>query len=151
MVRRVKVQTVTSAQSVGKLLLKLTGTLYYRRQVSEEDVHLVLPSHAEGSSLRGISRISGLAYDTVVSIIQAAAETAQMMHNAEVQSIDTDAIAADELWSFALKKQKHCLPAELDAGDCWIALSLAQRSGLILCGRVGKHTDELGPDYRRHY
>ena len=28
-------------------------------------------------------------------------------------------------------------------GDCWIALSLAQLSGLILCARVGKHTDEL--------
>jgi len=44
-------------------------------------------------SLRGISRISGLAYDTVVSIIQAAAEKAQMVHNASVQNVDTDAIA----------------------------------------------------------
>ncbi len=35
------------------------------------------------------------------------------------------------------------MPDELLAGDCWIALSLAQLSGLILCGRVGKHTDEL--------
>lgn len=74
-------------------------TLYYRRQVSEEDVRIVLQSHAEGSSLRGISRISGLAYDTVVSIVQAAAQKAQMVHNASVQNVDTDAIAADELWS----------------------------------------------------
>jgi lambda repressor-like predicted transcriptional regulator len=35
--------------------------------VSKEDVRIILQSHAEGSSLRGISRISGLAYDTVVS------------------------------------------------------------------------------------
>ena len=41
------------------------------------------------------------------------------------------------------KKQKRCLPEELEAGDCWIGLSLAQLSGLILCGRVGKHNDEL--------
>lgn len=41
------------------------------------------------------------------------------------------------------KKQKHCLPQEVETGDCWIALSLAQFSGLILTGRVGKHTDEL--------
>lgn len=41
------------------------------------------------------------------------------------------------------KKQKHCLPEELEAGDCWIALSLAQLNGLILSGRVGKHTDSL--------
>lgn len=44
------------------------------------------------------------------------------------------------------KKQKHCLPEELEAGDCWIAVSLAQLSGLILCGRIGKHTDELAQE-----
>jgi transposase-like protein len=80
-------------------------TLYYRRQVSEEEVRIVLQSHAEGSSLRGISRISGLAYDTVVSIVQAASEKAQMVHNAQVQAVDTDAIAADELWSFVEKNR----------------------------------------------
>ena len=80
-------------------------TLYYRRQVSEENVRIVLQSHAEGSSLRGISRISGLAYDTVVSIVEAAAQKAQMVHNAEVENVDTDAIAADELWSFVEKNK----------------------------------------------
>jgi len=79
--------------------------LYYRRQVSEEDVRIVLQSHAEGSTLRGISRISGLAYDTVVSIVQAASKKAQMVHNAEVKDVDTDAIAADELWSFVEKNK----------------------------------------------
>ena len=41
------------------------------------------------------------------------------------------------------KKQKQCLPEELEVGDCWIAISLANSSGLILAARVGKHTDEL--------
>jgi insertion element IS1 protein InsB len=41
------------------------------------------------------------------------------------------------------KKQKQCLPQELEAGDCWIAVSLADSSGLILAARVGKHTDAL--------
>lgn len=44
------------------------------------------------------------------------------------------------------KKQKHCLPQDIETGDCWIALSLAQLSGLILTGRVGKHTDELAQE-----
>jgi IS1 family transposase len=35
------------------------------------------------------------------------------------------------------------LPDELVAGDCSIGLSLAHLSGLILCGGVGQHTDEL--------
>ena len=44
---------------------------------------------------------------------------------------------------FCEKKQKQCVPGELKVGDCWIALSLAVRSGLILAARVGKHTDQL--------
>jgi insertion element IS1 protein InsB len=44
---------------------------------------------------------------------------------------------------FCQKKQKHCQIAERKVGDCWIAISLAQSSGLILAARVGKHTDEL--------
>ena len=41
------------------------------------------------------------------------------------------------------KKQKHCLPEELEVGDCWIGVSLAKESGLIVSARVGKHTDEF--------
>ena len=41
------------------------------------------------------------------------------------------------------KKQKQCLPDELEVGDCWIGVSLADSSGLILAARVGKHTDAL--------
>lgn len=85
-------------------------TLYYRRQVSEEDVRIVLQSHAEGSSLRGIGRISGLSYDTVASIVHAASQKAQMLHNAEVQAVDTDAIAADEMWSFVEKNRSAACP-----------------------------------------
>ncbi len=44
---------------------------------------------------------------------------------------------------FALKKQKQCCAQELETGDCWIGLSLADSSGLILATRVGKHADEL--------
>jgi hypothetical protein len=39
------------------------------------------------------------------------------------------------------KKQKQCCAQELEAGDCWIGLSLASSSGLILAACVGKHTD----------
>lgn len=81
-------------------------TLYYRRQVSEEDVRIVLQSHVEGNSLRGISRVSNLAYDTVVSLVRAASQKGQMVHNAEVQAVDTDAIAADEFWSFVEKNKR---------------------------------------------
>lgn len=75
--------------------------------------------------------------------MRAASQQAQLVHNAEVQAMQTEAVSADELWSFVQKKQKQCFPGKLEVGDCWIGVSLADSSGLILATRVGKHTDEL--------
>jgi transposase-like protein len=44
-------------------------TLYYYRHITPERIDQVLQAHSEGTSLRGISRITGLAYNTVVSIL----------------------------------------------------------------------------------
>lgn len=52
--------------------------------------------YKEGSSLRGISRISGRAYGTVVSLVRDASQKAQMLHNQEVQQIDTEEVIADD-------------------------------------------------------
>jgi len=51
-----------------------------------------------------------------------------------------------ELWSFVEKNIHHCWTEEIETGDCWIAVSLAHLSGLILCARVGKHTHELAQE-----
>ncbi len=60
-------------------------------------MQIVLHSHGEGTSLRGISRISGLSYNTGVSLIRAASQKAQLVHDAQVQDVHTDVSAADEL------------------------------------------------------
>lgn len=81
-------------------------TLYYRRQVTSEQVEMILQAHAEGSSLRGISRIGKRAYGTVVDIVRAASYKAQLVHNEEVQDIECAQITGDEMWSF-VKKSKN--------------------------------------------
>ena len=80
---------------------------YYRRHVSPEQIQQALQAHSEGSSLRGVSRITGLAYNTVVSIVRAASGRAQLIHNAEVQAVETTEVSADELWSFVSKSKSN--------------------------------------------
>lgn len=80
-------------------------TIYYRRQLTPQEVHTILQSHTEGSSLRGISRIGKRAYGTVTSLVNAASQKAQMIHNQELQAVDTDEVIADELWSFVKKTE----------------------------------------------
>ena len=90
----------------GKTYTESFDTLYYRRQVSPAEVHTILQSHTEGSSLRGVSRISGRAYGTVVSIVRAASQKAQMVHNEEVKEVKTETLSSDEMWSFVQKNKK---------------------------------------------
>ncbi|GAB4373392.1 MAG: hypothetical protein Kow00121_16600 [Elainellaceae cyanobacterium] len=85
-------------------------TLYYHRHVSPEQIRQVLQAHSEGSSLRGISRTSGLAYNTVVSIVRAASHRAQQVHNAIVQTIETPEVSADEMWSFVQNNRSNVSP-----------------------------------------
>ncbi len=108
---------------------------------------------AKAQGKRGISRISGLAYNTVVSIVRSSSARALLVHNNQVEQVTTEEVSGDAPVVICAKKQKQCFPEELDVGDCWIGISLADSSGLILAARVGKHTDELpigtGGEHRR--
>jgi hypothetical protein len=103
--KQVKAVNVTSAGIAIKRLRTPLDTIYYRRQVSHETVRIVLQAHAEGSSLRGVSRISELAYNTGVSLIRAASQKRQLIHNQDASNIETQKISADKLWSFVEKNK----------------------------------------------
>ena len=80
MEKRAKVLNVIFALFASKLLLILLIQFIIDARVSSEDIRIVLQAHCEGSSLRGISRTTKLAYNTVVKIVRDAAVKAQMVH-----------------------------------------------------------------------
>ena len=65
---------------------------------------MVLEAHVEGSSLRVISPTVNLADNTVISLVRAACEKGQMIHNAHLQNINNSQINSDEFWSLIQKK-----------------------------------------------
>ena len=96
-----------SALTASKPSLSSFDTIYYWRRVSPDQVQQVLQAHSEGSSLRGISRITGLAYNTVVSIVRASSAKAQLVHNDQVKQVKTEEVSADEMWSFVQKNRSN--------------------------------------------
>jgi hypothetical protein len=96
----------TSVRRCGKTFPEHFDSLYYGRHLAQEEVHTIIQAHAEGSSLRGISRLSGRAYGTVVCLILPASHKAQMIHNQKVKQIETPKVIADEMWSFVEKNTK---------------------------------------------
>ena len=92
--------------SCGHTFVDTFDTLYYRRQVPPEQIDTILQAHAEGSSLRGVSRIGKRAYGTVVSLVRAASHKAQLVHNERVQKVNCEKILSDEMWSFIKKTEE---------------------------------------------
>ena len=88
-----------------RTFVETIDTLDYRRQVTPEQIETILQSHAEGSSLRGISRVSKRADGTVVSLVRAASQKAQLVHNGNVKNVHCKGIVADEMWSFIQKNK----------------------------------------------
>jgi transposase-like protein len=85
-------------------------TLYYYRHVNPDQIQQVLQAHSEGVSLRGISRLTRLAYNTVASIVRSASSKAQLVHNHQVKQVTTTEVSADELWSFVQKNRSSVIP-----------------------------------------
>jgi len=106
----------TIAQPADFPFTETFDTLYYRRQIEPEKIRTVLQAHAEGSSLRGVSRIANLAYNTVVTIVRAASVKGQMIHNAHVQHIETTQITGDEFWSF-VQKNKNTVSSKSESKE----------------------------------
>ena len=57
-------------------------------KISPEKIETVLQAHAEGSSLRGISRTTKLAYNTFIEVVRYTATKAQMIHNEELIDVN---------------------------------------------------------------
>ena len=104
----VKGVNVTFALSANILLLAPLTRSTTAVSSSQKKYTQFSNRRSEGSSLRGVARISGRAYGTVIHLVRAASKKAQMVHNAFVQRVKTKAITADELWS-SLQKNKNAV------------------------------------------
>ena len=100
----------TFAPSASKPSGSSFDTLYYYRHVSPEQIQQVLQAHSEGTSLRAISRVSGLAYNMVVSIVRPSSVKAQLVHNDSVEQVETEKVSADAPVVICAKKTKAMSP-----------------------------------------
>jgi hypothetical protein len=89
----------TIVPNVDKLSRSTFDTLYYVGKLNQKKCARFYKLMLRAATLRGISRTVNLAYNTVVSLVRAASQKGQMIHNAHVQNIETSQISSDEFWS----------------------------------------------------
>jgi len=107
----------------------------------------ILSMLCEGSSMRSISRITGVSINTVSKLLIDAGTACAAFHDATVRNVPAKAVQCDEIWSFSYAKQKNVKFAKAApdaARDVWTWTALDADSKLIVSWHVGDRSAYTG-------
>lgn len=105
----------------------------------------VLNMLVEGSSMRSISRVVGVSFNTVTKLLIEAGQACAAYHDEHVRNVKAARVQCDEIWSFCYAKQKNVATAKAapeTAGDVWTWTALDADSKLIVSYLVGGRDSE---------
>jgi IS1 family transposase len=94
----------------------------------------------EGSSLRAISRVTGIAFNTVSKLLVDAGKACAAHHDETVRGVKATRIQCDEIWAFCYAKKRNVPTAKAapeGAGDSWTWTAIDADSKLIVSYMVG--------------
>ena len=103
----------------------------------------------EGSSMRSVSRITGVSINTVTKLLMDAGKVCASFHDEAVQNVKAKRIQCDEIWSFVYAKAKNvdaAVAAPEEAGDVWTWTAIDSDSKLIVSFRDSGYALEFMDD-----
>jgi IS1 family transposase len=106
---------------------------------------MILNMLCEGSSMRSISRMTGVSINTVSKLLVDAGKACAAFHDETVRGVTAERVQCDEIWSFTYAKQKNVKEAKAapeEAGDTWTWTALDSDSKLIISYLVGGRDSE---------
>ena len=104
----------------------------------------------EGSSMRSISRITGVSINTVTKMLEDAGKACAAYHDVTVRNVKAAQVQCDEIWSFCYAKDKNVATAKAapeGAGDVWTWTAIDRDSKMILSYEVGDRSGETARDF----
>ncbi len=110
----------------------------------------ILNMLVEGSSMRSISRITGVSINTVTKLLEDAGRACAAYHDVTVRDVKAAQVQCDEIWSFCYAKDMNVATekaAPEGASDVltWTAIDRDRR--LILAFEVGDRSAETARDF----
>jgi IS1 family transposase len=105
----------------------------------------VLSMLCEGSSMRAITRVTGVSLNTVTKLLIDAGKACAAYHDEHVRGVKATRIQCDEVWAFCYSKQKNVATAKAapeGAGDVWTWTALEASSKLLVSYMIGGRDSE---------
>lgn len=102
----------------------------------------------EGNSLRSISRIADIAFNTVLKFAPTVGKACERFHYETVRNVTAKRVQCDEIWSFVYSKQKNVPEGmESKAGDVWTWIGMDADSKLVISWFVGSRDANSAYDF----
>jgi IS1 family transposase len=107
----------------------------------------ILSMLCEGSSMRSVSRITGVSINTVSKLLVDAGLACAAFHDKTVRGVTAKAVQCDEIWSFSYAKNKNVKFAKAapeGAGDVWTWTAIDADSKLVISWHIGDRSQHTG-------
>lgn len=105
----------------------------------------ILHMLCEDSSMRAISRIKDVSFNTVTKLLVDAGRACAAFHDITMHNLTVKKIQCDELWAFCYAKQKNVpfvkKPVE-GAGDIWTWTAIEAETKLLISWMIGNRDGE---------
>lgn len=115
------------------------------KQLSTSDRAKILHLLCEGSSIRAITRLTGVSKNTVAKLLGDVGRVCMAYHDEHARNLTSKRIQVDEAWSFVYAKQKNVASAKAapeGAGDVWTWVALDADTKFIASYFVGGRDGE---------
>ena len=108
-------------------------------RLSKEQQTRVVAALVEGNSIRSTSRMTGVARNTVTSLLLDMAEACAAHHDRCVRNVRVRRLQCDEIWAFVGAKKKNVTPEQEKAGwgDVWTWTAIDADTKLCVSYYVG--------------
>src|SRR2546423_11941307 len=99
----------------------------------------IISALAEGSSMRAISRMTGVHQDTICRLGVRIGQGCAALLDSKMRDLRCNFLQFDEIWGFIGKKQKHLLiDDDPTKGDVWTFCAIDAETKLVPAFKVGK-------------
>ncbi|MCA3508291.1 MAG: IS1 family transposase [Rhodobacter sp.] len=134
------------------LLLALAGggDIPYMNKLDAKTRITILNMLVEGSSMRSISRITGVSINTVTKLLEDAGKACAAFHDTTVVNVSAKDVQCGEIWSFCYSKEKNVASAKAvpeGAGDVWTWTAIDRDSKMILAFEIGDRSAETAREF----
>jgi IS1 family transposase len=99
----------------------------------------VVSALVEGNSLRAVSRMTGVARNTITKLLVDLGQACMAYHDAAVRNVRVRRLQCDEIWAYVGAKAKNVSPAkkEIGWGDVWTWVGIDADTKLVVSYLVG--------------